>query len=91
MKLAKTILIWFFILLVVIGCVTAITLGVDHFASHIAKASFDETNIIQMTNNGYIDLYVDMDTSVVYVRAVNGTLTPMINADGTPKLWKAAK
>ena len=29
MKLAKTILVWFFMLLVVVGCVTAITLGID--------------------------------------------------------------
>ena len=49
--------------------------------------SFAETKIVQKTNNGYIDLYVDTDTNVVYVSSVNGTLTPMVNADGSPKLW----
>jgi len=74
--------------ILMMAAVALFTFSVDHIANHMRKESFDETNIVQMTNNGYIDLYVDQETNVIYVRAVNGTLTPMVNADGTPKLWQ---
>ena len=76
------------LLILFIACVLILApVGAKTLVNRIRGNSFAETKIVQKTNNGYIDLYVDTDTNVVYVRAVNGTLTPMINADGSPKLW----
>ena len=76
------------LLILFIACVLILTpVGAKTLINQINGNSFAETKIVQKTNNGYIDLYVDTDTNVVYVRAVNGTLTPMVNADGSPKLW----
>lgn len=63
------------------------SIAIERIMYHFNTESFAETKIAQITDNGYIDLYVDTETNVVYVRAVNGTLTPMVNSDGTPKLW----
>ena len=76
------------LLILFIACILILApVGAKTLINQMNGNSFAETKIVQKTNNGYIDLYVDTDTNVVYVRAVNGTLTPMINADGSPKLW----
>lgn len=76
------------LLILLIACILILApVGAKTLVNQIRGNSFAETKIVQKTNNGYIDLYVDTDTNVVYVRAVNGTLTPMVNADGSPKLW----
>lgn len=87
MKRARTILTYIAVAALVIIGFFIISLAADHVMEGLRKESFVETNIVQKTNNGYIDLYVDTETNVVYVRAVNGTLTAMVNSDGTPKLW----
>jgi hypothetical protein len=87
MKVLKRVLKWigWVVLFMIAGLV--VCLAVDNVSHRIEKISFEETNIEQLTNNGFIDLFRDTQTDVVYVRALNGTLTVMVNQNGSPKLW----
>jgi len=87
----KTALSWFLVTLFFLGSIALITIGVDHFMNHMRTVSISETNIKQITNNGFVDLFVDLDNGILYVKGAGGTLTVMENTDGTPKIWKDYK
>lgn len=87
MKKFKSVLSILITILVFAACIVVISIGVSYVMNNVRKVSFAETNISRLTNNGYIDLYKDNDTNVLYVRTETGTLTVMVNADGTPKIW----
>lgn len=62
--------------------------------SDMANVSAGQENtMVPVESEQYYDIYADKDTGVMYLYVYTGRgfgsgLTVMLNADGTPKIWR---
>lgn len=74
---------------------TACTTYSDHVKSVVTDVNLEESKFKQVEDNSIFAIVYDIDTKVMYSISKGGynqgTLTMLVNADGTPKLYEEDK